>query len=416
MAVPADSNGGAGNTAKRSLWGGAELLRQLQQLIDYRTYLGFIACGVMLCAVIGQTLINPEAHTVTGVYRLAAETFLRAGKLYPSGSQVDGFLYLPGFAVLYLPFDLVGARIGDVLWKATGLALLTYAAWSNCRELDRALRVHVLSLALLISIPLLSGSVLNGQTNMHMAGACWLAILSAFRRQPVTVVLWVCVAVLAKPLAIVTVLLIAGLRPGAIPALTIGIACAIALPFVVADPKYVMNLYEDYWQLLVTMSSDRAIASSLPAFIVRSNWPIGSQDVLVIRCVAAVVTWLLALTLFLRLRPNAAALAVIIFAASYMCLFNPRAEDVTYSIIALPCAVVIATHYYDGQSRMLWIALAAILMAMGCNGIFGEIYALTKFWYRPACTVLLLMLVGITLAQIHWGTSRRSLVALDRAE
>ena len=372
-----------------------------EQFIDRRTWLGLIAWSVMLSAVVGYSLIGSNYHNLTSVYRAASEAFGRGDPLYPSEGTTGfaGFLYLPGFAVMYLPFDWIGPRIGEAVWKTTGLALVTYAAWSQCRDVDHDLRTRVLSLALGISIPLVAGSALNGQAGIHMGAACSLMILRAFRRQAADLVLWSGIAILAKPLAIVAVLLVAGLRPRTIPALAGGIAWALALPFAVADGQYVLTLYRDCFQMLATMAlSDRFSAADFTAVFLNFGWP-KSTHITIIRCAAAFATWAIALWCSLHLPRNAAALAVMVLAANYMCLFNPRAEGLTYAILALPYAVVIASYLYQGYAQPLWIAAAVVLVLLGSNGIFGGIFNSTRHWFKPTVAPLLLMLMTIALAK-----------------
>ena len=137
--------------------------KQSERFSDHGTWLGLIAWSVMLCVVIGHTLIGSNNRNVTVVYRAASEAFVRGDMLYPS-EGIMGFLYLPGFAMMYLPFDWMGARIGDAVWKAAGSSLVTYAAWSQCQDVDHGLRIRVLSLALGLSIPLMAGPTRPGST------------------------------------------------------------------------------------------------------------------------------------------------------------------------------------------------------------------------------------------------------------
>src|SRR5258708_40288496 len=89
-------------------WGTGMAPKQSIQIIDYETWFGFIAWGVMLIVVIGYTLIGPNDRSLVSVYRAASEAFVRGDVLYPSSEGTTGFhgfLYLPGFAVMYWPFD-----------------------------------------------------------------------------------------------------------------------------------------------------------------------------------------------------------------------------------------------------------------------------------------------------------------------
>ncbi len=379
------------------------------RLLERVTWIGLVAWGVTLAAAIGYTLFSSNNQNVTVIYRMASEAFWQAALFYPAsdaGPHLMGFLYLPGFAVLYLPFEWMGARLGDAAWKAAGWALVTYAAWSQCSGLERSLRLRVLSIAFALAIPLIAGGVLNGQANIHLGAACWLAILSAFRRETLALVFWTGIAILLKPLAMVVILLIGGLSPLAIPALAGGIVWALALPFAVADMQYVIGLYQDFARTLMSVSENFAGASDFTAISTRLGWTIPAAPEKIVRVVAALATWTTALWLYFKLPPNARALSVMVLAASYMCLFNPRAEGLTYTIVALPCAVVIAMHLFEGSARPWWIAAAAVLVLMGSNSAVGSIFQLTKFWFKPALLPLVLILMALALSKTWAGNSR----------
>jgi glycosyl transferase family 87 len=380
---------------------------------DWRTWPGFVAWAAMFLIVVGNTLAG-STPSITPAYRIASESFMRGDSLYPDVSgPIAGFLYLPGFAVAFMPFDWLGPWIGDAVWKATGLALLTYAAWSSCREMHRDIRVRVLSVAFALSIPLLAGSFLNGQSNIHLAAACWLMTLSAFREKTTGVLFWTGAAILAKPLAIVMILLIAALRPRMIPALAGGIVWAIGLPLIAADGQYVLSLYRDCWKMLTTMAvSERFTTADFTAVILRLGWSLDLGLIAIIRCIAALAAWAIALWISFRLPRNAAVLGVMIIGASYMCLFNPRAEGLTYSILALPCAMVIGVYLYEGRARVLWAMAAVTMVVVGSNGISIGILNLTRYWFKPAVFIGLLVLMAVAIAKT-WASDPCSTHVFD---
>src|SRR5207248_10567360 len=132
--------------------------------------------------------------------------------------------------------------------------LLTSAAWSNCRDMEPAVRSLVIPLALLVSIPLVAGSFSNAQANIHVLACTWLATLAAFRRAWFKVMFWTGLAIIVKPIAVVMLMLLAGVLPTAIPAVLAGGAWALALPFIVADYDYVLSAYRDFWRTISVMS------------------------------------------------------------------------------------------------------------------------------------------------------------------
>lgn len=382
-------------------------IRDTLRRSDHLTRLGLIAGAATFCVVIVQTLFFPSIKDVTPAYRGGAEGFLQGIGLYPDPNvTINGFLYLPGFAVLYIPFDVLGARLGDALWKVAGAALLTYAAWSNCRDMNPEFRLRTLSLAILISIPVVAGSFLQGQANIHVAAACWLMTLAAFRGHAAATVFWAGIAILAKPVAIVAILLVGGVRPKAIPALLGGIVWALALPFAAADARYVIALYGEVWTMLTTMAlASRFVAADFTAVLASLGWTLDPVVIAVIRVVAALASFAMALWLTRRLPQNAAALAVFILSAAYMCLFSPRAEGLTYAMLGLPCALVIAAGLYEGRARFLWGSAAALLIAVGSNGVSPWLLDMTRFWFKPALFAALLILMAVAVARARAGRS-----------
>jgi hypothetical protein len=204
-----------------------------------------------------------------------------------------------------------------------------------------------------------------------------------------------------KPLAIVAILLIGGVKPKMVPALSVGIAWAVALPFAVADPDYVVSLYLDLWNMLTAMvHTDRHfIPADFTAVISSLGGTLDPDLVNLMRCLAAIATWGLAMWLIRRLQPNTAGLIVMILAASYMCLFNPRAEGLSYALPALPCAIIISAGLCQDRERTLWIACAAILFFNGVNGITYTALKATQFWFKPIFFSILLALMIIAIAR-----------------
>ena len=77
---------------------------------------------------------SPGVSSVVGNYQYGALGWWAGEDVY--GPGVDGFLYLPSFALLYTPFALLGEPWGDILWRIVSVGLLTYAVW-------RALRLYL---------------------------------------------------------------------------------------------------------------------------------------------------------------------------------------------------------------------------------------------------------------------------------
>ena len=380
---------------------GYPILGAVERWLNNCSWQELLAWFATTSFVLDLAFMTTSHRNVTSVYRAASESLLRGDTPYPPAAEsIMGFLYLPGFAVAFSPFALLPPWFGDAIWKTTGLMLLVYAAWSNCRDLDHKLRIRVVLLAFALAAPLVVGNFVNGQANIHLAAACWLATLGAFRRQPVAVLLWTGVAILAKPLAIVMALLIAGLKPRMIPAVAGGIAWAVALPFAVVEPHRTLILYQDFWQIMAPMSlSQGFVATDFTAALSNLGWTLEPSVKTVVRIAAAAASWAIALWLCYQLPRNAAALAVMMIGTTYMCLFNPRAEGITYALLALPIAIAISMHLHEVRSRAWWIMTAAILVMAGSNGLTSKLFHLTEYWFKPTLIAVLLATMAIAVTK-----------------
>ena len=194
------------------------------------------------------------------------------------------------------------------------------------------------------------------------------------------------------------ILLVGGVKPRTIPALAAGIAWALALPFAVAELRYVLGLYGEVWTMLTSMAlASRFVAADFTAVLASLGLMPSLATIAVIRGVAAVATWMAALWIAFRLPPNSAALGVFTLAAAYMCLFNPRAEGLTYAMMGLPCALAAVAGLQRGGARWLWASAAALLVIVGSNGVTAGILELTRFWFKPALCTLALLLIALAV-------------------
>jgi Glycosyltransferase family 87 len=235
----------------------------------------------------------PDHRSVMRSYRTASELFLDGKPLYNLDIAM-GYLYSPAFAVLYVPFTKLGPVVGDGLWRIVGFAVLTYAAWRQVRTIDPANRLWMLSYALFLAVPITAGALRNGQATILLAGACWLLVLSALEGRRVETFLWATVAVIAKPTAIIVLLLVGALRLRLIPVLLALLLFVLAIPYAFAPADYVTQLYRDFATLMTSMSVDKAVVFETADFtapFTALGMPISSEAATLVRIAVALPRW-----------------------------------------------------------------------------------------------------------------------------
>ena len=82
-----------------------------------------------------MVIVDPGRRSVSIGYMKNALRFWQGEQLYnPEASS--GFLYLPAFAVGYLPLASFGLTIGDLAWRAASIGLLFFALLRVVRQLQ----------------------------------------------------------------------------------------------------------------------------------------------------------------------------------------------------------------------------------------------------------------------------------------
>ncbi|WP_315924608.1 glycosyltransferase family 87 protein [Mesorhizobium sp. SP-1A] len=365
------------------------------------------------CAILILSSLAPDNRSVVPAYRLAAEMFA-AGKPLYNLDLAMGYLYPPAFAALFMPFAKLGPVAGDLLWRLLGFAVLTYAAVRQVARLDPGNRVWMLSYGLFLAVPVAAGALRNGQATVLLTGACWLLVLSALEGRRAETLLWATLALIAKPTAIVVLLLTGALRPKLIPTLLLSVLLLLLLPYAFAPAGYVNQLYGDFSKLMTSMSFDRSKAfepADFTAPFAAMGVPLSENLATGIRIVAAFATLWLVVWYDRNLDRQFSGLAVFLAAAFYMCIFNPRVEHNTFIMLALPAGVAIAVMWENGSRGALHAVLAILLFLSGLTGLFEQVHDLIRLWFRP------IIMTVITLPLLWWfRASSRSQSRLSRLD
>ena len=112
-----------------------------------------VALWVLFALIVGIIVAaRPDKRTVTPEYRQASEKWW-AGKESPYDMSQGGYLYLPQEAILYTPYQVLPKRVGEPLWRWTGLALLAVGLWRTAGLMSPTQRNRIFLAATILVIP-----------------------------------------------------------------------------------------------------------------------------------------------------------------------------------------------------------------------------------------------------------------------
>ena len=338
--------------------------------------------------------VQPDKHTVTPEYRQASEKWW-AGTQSLYTTDQGGYLYLPQAAILYTPYQLLPKRVGEPLWRLTGLGLLALGLWRVSKLLDPSQKERLFLAATLLVIPSALSSARNGQVNLPLAGLflLFVADLASFRWNSAT--LWLLLGVLLKPIALAPALLAAACFAPLRLRLIGGFVICLAAAYLHPSSSFVTAEYHHFFQKFILAGSPLVKDNFSDFFGMLWHWGIHPAPMIISGCraLAAGLTLLFALLAMRRFSGNQLlqAFAVMLIAVLYLMLFNPRTEENSYVMLAGFTALLAARDFVSGMTqRGKWLAIFSLLLAVEN---YGFIYHLTKIWFKPLISSLFLVIL-----------------------
>lgn len=365
-----------------SLWTFLSELPEPQVRLANRVLWGFLA--ILLFTIVA---VDPMGRSATKEYQDASTRWWQGTESLYKGK--NHFLYLPQAAIIYTPFNLLPPRVGEPLWRMVCLATLAASLWAAARLLAPKKSQIVFLLATLLMLPSSLASARNGQVNMPLAALYLLtAVLIARQRWHFAAIL-LALALALKPISIVPVLLCGVLYPRLIFPLVLWIAVMLGAAFLHPDPQFVLGQYTAFFQKLTNSAAKPSGHTWCDYAGMLKTVGITLPDTInfLIRAGAAAVTFGLCL-LVKRTRepvPVRQALTIMLFAATYLMLFNPRTETNSYIILGVWIGLLGAS---EGLIRKNFTAAAVwvlFALALGVEN-YGPIYHLTNLWFKALVT------------------------------
>ena len=338
--------------------------------------------------------IQPDKRTVTPEYRQASEKWW-AGKESPYNMSQVGYLYLPQEAILYTPFQVLPKRVGEPLWRWTGLAFLAVGLWRVAALIGPGQQARLFLGATLLVIPAALSSARNGQVNLPLAGLMLLSVSALATRRWNMATLWLLLAVMLKPIALAPALLAAACYAPLRLRLAGGLLLCLGAAYLHPDAAYVTGEYRYFWAKLV-LAGQPANQDFSDFFGMLWHWGIHPTPMVIsgLRALVAVMVLLLSLRVMRHFReqPALQAFGVMLLAAIYLMLFNPRTEENSYVMLAGFIALLATRDVLTGATR------SAVLLCLFCLAlaveVFGyPIFPLTKIWFKPFITSLFVLLL-----------------------
>lgn len=359
--------------------------------------LGFWLWVGSFLIVLGLALWSPDTRSVVHIYRHGSEAFLSREPLYDVQVAM-GYLYAPAFAALYVPLVKLGPHLGSVLWHVLGFGALTFAAMRQVRKIGGQEQTWLLSFGLFLALPVSLAALRNGQATILLTGACWFLTLSALEGRRAECFFWATLAIIAKPTGIIMLLLVGALRPRLIPVLALAVLVVLAIPYGFAPTGYINAQYHDFFRMLTSMTVDPTgpfVPADFTAPFTRFGMTLSEFDATIVRAVAGLLTLWVVLQFDRRLDSSVSGLAIFLTAAFYMCVFNPRVEQNTYAMVAVPAGLSIALLWQEkGAGAMRWL-LAALLFVTGLTSVDSRLHDLFHPWFRPiAISIVACLLIG----------------------
>lgn len=374
---------------------------------------GWIGWSIFVVAVLWRTA--PRLYDTTfGVYLEAAAHFWARQPIYafvrPDGFRELGrFLYWQASAILYSPFLLVNPTLAAVIAEVLSALIVSWGAIALMRELARGRLnlpdpVVVAGYLLLINIPAAWYNFKGVQSAIPMVGAMMLAAAAMMRARWNMAALWLFVAVLFKPLAIVMILLSGAVERRMRAPLAVALAGALVLPFLFADPTYVVAQYRAWVAKMLQIGSlapgEWPYQADFTTLLATLGIIVPSTIGTAIRAAAALATLGLALRIARPAGKTALPLGLLLLTGCYVTLFGPRNEYLSFIVLTMPLAgLALLMLLRDGEDYRAWLLIAAALVL---GFYWGWDIAVDRV-IKPAVVIAISMwLTRLMLAPERW--------------
>ena len=372
--------------------------------------------GIVFAGMALYLILNPTRTGVVPNYRFASTHWWISESMYPGGTH--GFLYLPQFAVLFTPFNLIQPPvIGEILWRAMGFGLFAFALLrlapivspkTNDSQSPSYRCGIAFFLLVLFAVPASLASINNGQTNLPLSACFVLTFLAIRDRKWATAATLLTFCLILKPLALAPWLLAFAVFPSIRIPLLCGVPALLVIGMIHPNPSYAWSQWVEFGaKLFHSYTPENLRVSDIFGMLEKAGIP----NNLFVNSVSRVLSSLAALAfVWLRFRQKglaAGSWALAVVSVLVLTIFNPRAETNSYVLIS-PLLAYVAVSYFlqpSGTKLAGWI-LSVVCLGLMCDGMGKTIYLATDVWLKPLLVILSIpMLLPMPKA---WGAPTSS--------
>jgi hypothetical protein len=394
----ADAAEGAPNETPRTRLSLRRPHLALLGLLQKCPWFGWAVWAVVVAAVLVR--MHPRRFgPAFGFYFEYASKLWAEQPLYDPSSLGD-VNYWPVSLLLFVPLLPLDPTLAASVSFAIFAALLTYAAIVFTRALldDRPGTIWIAGLLLAVNIWPGWYGFKYVQLLIPMTAATMLASTAMMRARWTVASLWLAVALVAKPLALVMVLLTGVLVPRMRLLLLAGVVAGFALPFVFLHWDYVIGQYQalglKLWAVTTAPPGEWIWQSDYTTLLRAFGIALPGKMGFAIRLVAAVGTLWLAWRVRGTGDRKAFALALLLLSGLYITLFGPRNENISYlAVTPALSAVAFLILLRDVSDFRGWLLILACL-ALGIV-VRVPIDVVTK----PAITLIAYVWVAVQMTQ-----------------
>ncbi len=358
-----------------------------------------IAYSMWVTAVLVVLIIvisSPYTHTDTPAYHKAVERWFLRQPLYLDNS----FFYFPQFILLFMPFDFLPFLPGDILWRVLSAALLCWGLRRILKSSDLLENERFFLYASFVAISSAVGALRNGQANLIFGALGLHAAASLASSRWWTASLCLIGALAIKPLGVVMLILAFIVYRPLAWRLASGLIIFLTLPFMFADPLYVITEYRQVLARLLTSSltTEHRFAdfNGLLRSIGFGLTGVGSQ---VVRIGAGALTIIVCLFSVRRKSDPDRALLLLGLASTYLMLFNPMTQGNSYVVVGPVIAIyAVRCLWIENSQKIGW---GLLFMGISLGPLPTEVCYLIdanfRFWWRPLMMMIFTVFLTYTI-------------------
>ena len=262
---------------------------RLSLVADEQAPLRHIVLGLWVVAALAATVGPVLRHENNfEIFRASWDHLRNGADLYAASRRYfDLFKYTPSFPVLFAPFALPPFAAGLVLWNLLN-AMTLYAA------LGRLLPPREATVARVIALTDMMGSLQNAQSNALIAGLIILGYTEASRRRYAWAAGAVAVGTFVKVFPIVSAsFALLGEKPARLARWLLAFAVAIfAAPLLIAGPHWLAHQYHDWLVVQRVDAGDPGFSvMALLHLWLGVNWPAWPQQLVGVGALTAPLVW-----------------------------------------------------------------------------------------------------------------------------